>query len=162
MIYLFRHGVAADRQPGMDDAARPLTDEGVEKTRAAAAGLVRLIETPEAILTSPKLRARQTAELLGEAFDLECAVFAPLGEGPAEAIIEALADRREPSLVLVGHEPDFSEATERLCFGGSHGGVKLKKAGCAAVEIGGGDAPRPGAGQLRWLATGKMLRRLGG
>jgi len=158
-LVVFRHGIAKDRGERMDDAERPLTREGVEKTGEAAKGLLKLIDPPEVVLTSPKLRARQTAELLcgllGEAPEL----FAPLAGHDLAAMIEAIGRREEGSMVVVGHEPDLSALVEVLIGGESAGRVQLKKAGAARVAIEGKAGPRRGT--LKWLATAKMLRKLG-
>jgi len=68
-LLVFRHGIAEDDSAGGSDFSRQLTDEGVDRTRRAAAGLRKVAPSPQVILTSPKVRARQTADLAGEAFD---------------------------------------------------------------------------------------------
>lgn len=160
-LVLFRHGIAQDRSGGMADADRPLTEVGVEKTRKAAAGLAKLIDRPRTVLTSPKLRARQTADLLCEALEMEAEaeVFAPLGDHDLAAMVEAIADRAESSIVAVGHEPSLSAMVEVLAAGRSRGAVQLKKAGAAMLKVEG--RPGPERGTLMWLATPKMLRKLG-
>lgn len=158
-LVLFRHGIAKDRTGEMADADRPLTEEGMKKTREAAKGLAKQIDRPRAVLTSPKLRARQTAALLCEALGMEAEVFAPLGENDLAAMLDAIADRPESSIVAVGHEPSMSAMVEVLIAGQSRGAVKLKKAGAARIAIEG--RPGPARGTLMWLATPKMLRKVG-
>jgi len=158
-LVLFRHGIAQDRTGGMADADRPLTEEGVEKTRKAAKGLAKLIDGPRVVLTSPKRRARQTAALLCEALGMAPEVFAPLGDGDLAAMVDAIADRPESSIAAVGHEPSLSAMVEVLTAGQSRGAVQLKKAGAALLKIEG--RPGPGRGTLMWLATPKMLRKMG-
>ena len=158
-IYLFRHGIAMDREPGMTDAERPLTDEGLDKTRRAAAGLARIVEPPEMILSSLRRRAEQTAQIAAEVFSASVEPAPALGEPNVRAIVDLLEQRVEDRLMLVGHEPTLSELTELLCFGQVTGRLILKKAGCVYVNTEG--LPRPGSGALQWLATPKMLRKLG-
>ncbi len=157
-VYLFRHGIAMDRQPGMTDADRPLTHEGIEKTRRAAAGWARAVDAPQIILTSPRQRAAQTAELAAEILGASVEVAHALGEQNVRAIIDVLEERDEDRVMVVGHEPTLSELAELLCFGQVFGRLILKKAGGIAITTEG--LPRSGSGTLQWLATGKMLRKL--
>lgn len=164
-IILFRHGIAQEGHPGLPDAERALTHRGIERTMMAARGLARVADKPDAILTSPKVRATQTAALLGDVFDMVPQVIDALASERVEAIIEMLEERRENEVLLVGHEPTMSGLVERLCAGEDLGGlggfVELKKAGAALVE-----APvrrdEPGTrGVLHWLMPPRMLRAIG-
>src|SRR5262245_21410201 len=96
VICFFRHGIAVDRDdPGVtSDAARPLTDEGIRKTRLAAEGFKRMDEF-DRILTSPWLRAAQTASILSEVLSLEAPeTMAELeGDRNPEGLLEALSHR---------------------------------------------------------------------
>jgi len=157
-IYLFRHGIAMDRQAGMADAERPLTDEGAEKTRRAAEGLASVAEPPEIILSSPLTRAVQTADIVCEVMDVAVEHVAVLGEPNVRAIVDVLEERAEDRIMLVGHEPTLSELVELLCYGQVFGRTVLKKAGCAAINTEG--LPRPTSGQMQWLAAPRMLRGL--
>lgn len=152
-VMFFRHGIAEPHGPDGSDAARRLTADGVRKTREAAAGLARFADVPEAILTSPLTRAMQTAEIVGHALDLRPQIADVLAYGPAEAVIEMLEGLALNTVMLVGHEPTFSECVERICTRGAEGFVQMKKAGCACVSY---DPGREG--RLLWLATPKMLR----
>ena len=156
-ITFFRHGIAEDRG-GKPDAERALTEEGVKKTRRAAKGLAKVADQPDAILTSPKTRAVQTADLVAEAFGAKHATLDALGSADTDAILHALGERGESELLLVGHEPDFSELVERLCFGRAHERVDLKKAGCAIVDC--PEGVRDGGGELSALLPPKVLRSL--
>jgi phosphohistidine phosphatase len=157
-IYLFRHGIAADRQDGMADAARPLTDEGVGKTRQAAEGLATVAEAPEIVLASPLRRAAQTAEIVSEVTGVPVEQAVALGEPNVRAMVDLLEERAEDRVMLVGHEPTLSELAELLCYGQVFGRTVLKKAGCAALRTEG--LPRPGSGELLWLAAPRLLRGL--
>jgi phosphohistidine phosphatase len=128
VIWLLRHGEAADGSP---DAERPLTERGQEQSRAAGAGLKALGVELDACLTSPKLRASDTARLACEQLDgIEVTQEPALGGGPFDA--EALATPHGDDVMLVGHDPDFSMAIHRL----TGAQVRLKKGGVAAVNKG--------------------------
>lgn len=187
-LYILRHGRAGDRETWQgDDRLRPLTEDGKERTVAAARGLAALGVRPDVILTSPYTRAAQTAELTA-------ATLAGVGarsdaaehdhqvgevtEEPALAV-GATLDRVAPALaeragtgdvLLVGHEPDLSGIIGAL-IGGNHGGarVEMKKGACCRVDIPAGalrkagQAPEKlaGAGTLAWLLTASQLAMIG-
>lgn len=157
-ILFFRHGIAHDQSPDGSDAGRTLTDEGVKKTTEAAHGLAAITDPPDVILTSPKARAMQTANIVGKVFNRKPVTADVLAEQAIEPILKMLATREEDTVMLVGHEPTFSALIETLCTGREpHGCIDLKKAGSACV-----DCPNSenltGTGVLLWLATPRMLR----
>ena len=160
-LMLFRHGIAEVDGPDGTDASRRLTDEGIDKTARAARGLAKIAVPPEAVLTSPLPRAAQTAEIVARLFDLEPEVVDALAYGDAGDIVEHVAGRRERSLVLVGHEPTFSQTAELLCTGEAEGFVQLKKAGCICLDVRFGRDVGAVAAVVKWIATPKMLRALG-
>ncbi|MDX6601175.1 MAG: phosphohistidine phosphatase [Solirubrobacterales bacterium] len=125
MIYLLRHG-DAEKGTG-DDTARRLTPKGERQARAAGRALVALEIKLDACLTSPKVRAADTARLACEALGLEPEVTEELRGGPFDAV--ALATGRG-DVLLVGHEPDFSSEVARL----TGGRVKLKKGGLTVID----------------------------
>lgn len=128
MIWLLRHGHAADGSP---DADRPLTDKGREQSRAAGAALKALGIDLSACLTSPKVRARDTAVLAcNAAGGPEPRIEPKLGGGPFDA--EALAAGLGEDVLLVGHDPDFSRAVHVL----SGARVRMKKGGLAGIADG--------------------------
>lgn len=125
MIWLLRHG---DAEAGDgDDFARRLTAKGERQARSAGQALAALGVAPDACLTSPKVRARDTARLACTALGIEPETAGELAGGSFDP--EALAAGRG-EVVLVGHEPDFSEAIAAL----TGARVKLKKGGLAALE----------------------------
>ncbi|MCC6581514.1 MAG: phosphohistidine phosphatase SixA [Phycisphaeraceae bacterium] len=155
-VMFVRHGIAEEQGPDGKDASRRLTEEGVARTRDAMRGLSRIVEPPRAIFTSPKTRARQTAELAAEQWNLPadqlraCDELAGLS---AHAITQVIRECRQPVVMLVGHEPTLSQTIESLCTGERiHGFVEMKKAGCALVEL--DDNTR---GRLLWLLTPRVL-----
>jgi phosphohistidine phosphatase len=158
-LLVFRHGIAEDTAADGTDAARVLTAEGVTRTRKAARALARLSDPPDVILTSPKARARQTADAAADAFGSPIEVLDELADGPPEPVLRALAARSEQTVMIVGHEPMLSALVERLCTGGrSRGFVDLRKAGCACLDVLLGADGEAREAILLWLATAKMLR----
>jgi len=159
-LLLFRHGIAESRDGDKPDAERRLTDEGVDRTKAAAKGLASFVDSPERILTSPKTRAKETADIVAKALKREVETWPVVGDGDANDVARELEGRTEARLMLVGHEPTFSELVELLCFTGPHGATDLKKAGCAILEVDPENLRR--GGTLQALLPAKVLRRLAG
>lgn len=126
MLYLLRHGDAESRGAG-DDAARRLTEKGERQARAAGIALASLGAGIDACLTSPKVRAAETARLACAALATEPETARELGGGRFDALALA-AGRGE--VLLVGHEPDFSDEIARL----TGGKVKLRKGGVAILD----------------------------
>ncbi len=110
-LYFLRHGQAGDKDtwPG-DDFQRPLTAGGRAEMEAAANGLRALNLKPNVVLSSPLVRARQTAEIAAQAFGMAITEAAPLAPGcDLDGLADALRPYRQVDEVLiVGHEPDFS------------------------------------------------------
>lgn len=127
MIYLLRHG---DADPGDGgDAARRLTAKGERQTKVAGEALAALGANVDTCLTSPKVRAVETARLACAALGLEPELAEELRGGRFDSI--ALATGRGDTL-LVGHEPSFSGEVARL----TGADVKLRKGGLAIVDGG--------------------------
>ena len=163
-LYLFRHGIAADRETfAGKDAERPLTEDGTRKTRLAAQGLRRVAPAFDLILSSPLLRARQTAELVVTAYEgrppLRFSDWLAEDAAHEEVIREIRALRPAPgALLLVGHEPNLSELASLLLTGRPTMGMRFKKAGACRltwdrIDLG------PGA-VLDWFLPPKVLRAL--
>jgi phosphohistidine phosphatase len=125
VIYLLRHGDAEEGDG--DDAARRLTEKGERQARAAGRALAALDTELAACLTSPKLRAAETAGLACEPLGLEPVNADELRGGRFDALGVA-AGRGD--VLLVGHEPDFSEEVARL----TGAKVKLRKGGLAVID----------------------------
>lgn len=126
MIWLLRHGDAAEGSP---DAERPLTEKGERQARWAGEALKRLEVGIDACLTSPKVRALDTAKLACEALGVEPQMEPKLAGGPfhAEELAAGLGD-----VLLVGHDPDFSAAVHGM----TGAQVRMKKGGLVAVDTG--------------------------
>jgi phosphohistidine phosphatase len=166
-LYLMRHGIALPQDdPAIArDGERPLSRKGIKRMRKAAKG-VRRLEIPfDALLTSPLLRARQTAEIVASTLGMEDHLEEISGLAP-ESTVEHLMfgltryqDRKH--LLLVGHEPLLSDSLAYLLSGRQSArlDIDLKKASLCRIEI---DAlPNPSPGKLHWLLSPKQLRALG-
>lgn len=161
-LYLVRHAVAhgrdGDRWP--DDAKRPLTPEGEEEFRGVARGLGRFVPEVRALLSSPYERAWRTAEILVEQTGWPAPKEFPALEPeipPEKAALALGTYAGTESVALVGHRPGLHELAVYLLTGNAGSAdIKIKKGGVLCIEF--DDAPEPGTGKLRWLATPKMLR----
>jgi phosphohistidine phosphatase len=127
MIWLLRHGDAEDSSD--DDAARRLTEKGERQSTLAGKALAGLDVRLDVCLTSPKVRARDTARRAAEPLGVEVEEADALRGGDFDP--EELAAGRG-DVLLVGHEPDFSRAIQRV----TGARVDLKKGGVAAVDDG--------------------------
>jgi phosphohistidine phosphatase len=125
LIYLLRHGDAEEGNG--DDDARRLTAKGERQARSAGHALAAMDVRIDACLTSPKVRAADTASMACEALSLEPETATELRGGPFDSL--ALTAGRG-DVLLVGHEPDFSNEIARL----TGGKVKLRKGGLAIVD----------------------------
>lgn len=155
ILYFLRHGLAEERETWKgSDASRPLTEKGKKRIVALAAGLLRLEMQLDLILTSPYLRALQTAQIVARQFNLLDSL--EQDERLVGLDINVLQDilNNHPeakNILLVGHEPDFSLTVAALIGGGN---LAFKKAGLARVDLFSG----PGLqGELTYLLTPKIL-----
>jgi phosphohistidine phosphatase len=144
VIYLLRHGEAEDGE-GKADAERDLTEKGRRQADAAGAALAALGAQIDACLSSPKVRAAETARIACRHLGLEVELTEGLRGGPFDSG-ELAAGRG--NVLLVGHEPDFSEEVARL----TGGNAKLRKGGIAAVD----------GSLLHLLLRPRDLKRIGG
>jgi phosphohistidine phosphatase len=159
-LYLIRHGLAAERgREWPDDAKRPLTPSGISKLRKEAQALEAIQVAFDQIISSPLVRARQTAD-----------AFAEMKNTPPVAISDALSPAGTPSAVmqelakhlrkgriaLVGHEPNLGELAAYLI--GAHAALEFKKGGICRIDF--DVPPAKAAGMLRWFVTPKILRKL--
>lgn len=163
-VYLLRHADAGDPIAWQgDDADRPLSRKGTRQAERLGAFLARIGFKTDATLSSPKTRARETAEIVAEAIGGEVTLDERLAAGfGLEALAAALdeaarsnddtaADRSR--ILLVGHDPDFSAVLSELCDASS---FSLAKGALARVDLDG--PPEPGAGRLRWLVPPDALK----
>ena len=160
-LYFVRHGLAAERgDEWPDDTKRPLTDEGMSRMRKAVRGLARLGVAVEVVLTSPLVRARQTAEIVAGGLDPRPSLVNVDSLAPDGTYAAVLADLekhgRKTRIALVGHEPMMGELAARLI--GSRHSIEFKKGGVCRIDV--EDLPPAGPGDLRWMLTPKILRLL--
>lgn len=161
-LYLIRHGIAEDKELNIKDEERSLTKEGRQKTEKVAQKLVKLGLSFDLILTSPLVRARQTAEIL-----IEEKLSSQLEESsylaPDSEIASWLKDWLEPKnysqntqLAVVGHEPGLTNWAEILLWGEVKESLVLKKAGMIGIKL-----PETGSAlgrsQMFWLTPPKYL-----
>src|SRR3712207_4827978 len=151
-LWLLRHGEAAphDAKPNEE---RALTERGRGQSRAAGRALAALDLTFQLVFTSPKVRSAQTAELACEALGVEPVVHEPLRSGfdrnDAMALLHAAGEDKR--VLVVGHEPDFSQVVHDL----TGARIDLKKGGVAGVRM---DGSR---GELIALLRPRELDRIG-
>jgi phosphohistidine phosphatase len=158
-LYLIRHGLAAERGDAFpDDTKRPLTSRGIARLRKEARALVKLGVSFDQIVTSPLVRARQTADVFAQALNPHppLAISEALAPGGTPvAVIEDLGRfERRSRVALVGHEPNMGELAARLL--GTRRAVEFKKGAICRIDVAALPPTRPG--QLRWFATPKLLR----
>jgi phosphohistidine phosphatase len=161
ILYIVRHGIAVDKADpkAPADPERPLTAKGVQKTRAAALGLKELGVKPDILITSPYVRAAQTAEIFAEALGFPTAkirvseALKPLAN-PADFIKE-LAHLKAKEAMCFGHAPHLDQLIAQL-VGGRGVFTELRKAGVASLEHGG----MHGTWKLLSILTPKALRQL--
>jgi phosphohistidine phosphatase len=161
---LIRHGIAVEPEDWEgSEENRPLTEKGKKRVRQAAAGLVALGCKPTHLLSSPFVRAYDTARLLRTAvcptLKVDTREELAVGSTP-DRIVALLRSLPVESLVLcVGHEPLLGEVAGLLVCGKSTAGLSLKKSGGALIRLQGGVIP--GQGLLRWWLQPMQLRALG-
>ena len=164
-FYVMRHGIAVTRGSAgfADDAKRPLTPEGKQKMRQIVQGLKRIGFNVDWVITSPLVRAVETAEIVADSLASNVPMDfsdALRPGGSAEELISFLAKHRNRKRVLVvGHEPDLSEMTARLLGAGRHANLTFKKGGCGLITF--DEFPPKSPGQLVWWLTPRLLRKLG-
>ena len=160
-VILVRHAIAHERNRirWPNDALRPLTTAGIRKFRKAASGLAGCLPKGVALLTSPYVRARETAAILSDALGrgkaTECGELSS-GE-PTQACFELLRKRKADAVVLVGHEPNLSNfLAAAVCGAGGRMKTDFKKGGAACIEFNSGI--EPGRATLKWVLPPRVLR----
>lgn len=156
-LYFFRHGIAQDNTGGrLPDHQRQLTLKGAERVRQAARVMKALDIQPDRLFSSPLIRARQTADIIGQALGVAVQVRDELGWDFSQAMVEVLTRDLgdDAEVMFVGHEPTFSETISSLIGGGS---VEMKKGGLARVDI---FDYQPMRGTLVWLIAPRVFEQL--
>lgn len=164
-LYILRHGEAGKRIPSVSkDSERTLTVTGQEEVKEVATALDRLGVTFDFVVTSPLKRASQTAGIVAKMLKVkrgsieEWAELKPEGK-KAELYRKLSQFKPESSVLMVGHEPYLSMMVSEIAFGSSTAGsIVLKKAGLAKLTV---TAFQPRVkGELRWLLTPKLLKKI--
>ncbi len=155
-LYLMRHAIAADPDGNTADSLRPLTEKGRSKLAQIAQAMVRLNFHFDLILTSPYLRARQTADLVAKILEIKpnCLVesenLTPMGSGD-KLVDEIMAREPVENLLVVGHEPTICQMIGILVAGDASLRIQMKKAGLCKLSI---DKLTYGrCATLEWLLT---------
>jgi phosphohistidine phosphatase len=161
-LYIVRHGIAIDREDPKcpPDPERYLTEGGLEKTKQVAKGVAALGVTPDLLISSPYVRAMQTAEIFATALDYSkqkihrTDALLP-GAEPSLLFRELAKDKQSSCVFIFGHAPQLDEVIAAAC-GAKRSITSLKKAGVAALNL---KRISPPSAELLWLATPRLLRR---
>jgi len=161
-LYFIRHGIAEERGDAWpDDTKRPLTAAGATRLRKGVRGLRSAGIGFDVVLTSPLVRARQTADVVASASDPRPPIFVVESLAPGGAYASLMTDiekyAKRGRIALVGHEPDLGEITARLI--GARQPIVYKKGAVCRVDL--AAVPSPSPGVLMWFLTPKLMRRLG-
>ncbi|MEW6363059.1 MAG: phosphohistidine phosphatase SixA [Acidobacteriota bacterium] len=157
-VYIVRHGIAED-YCAQGDAYRALTDEGRKRMCEVAAGLVTLRVSTDKILSSPLVRAKQTADIIADAMKMWAELMDELAPGhtPDEVCTELAQFEDCQGIMLVGHQPNCSELASYLLAGSDDLDLEFKKGAVCLIDT---PKPAPGAGTLAWLYPPKVLRSI--
>jgi len=150
-LYFLRHGEADWPSWKKSDDERPLTDFGKKEMRDVAKFLARLKVAPDLIVTSPLPRASQTAKIAAEYLKAKVREDELLAPGFGVSELRTVLKRHSKVLILVGHEPDFTNIISGL----TGASLKLSKAGAALLDI----DPEAEEGKLLWLFPPKFSRK---
>jgi phosphohistidine phosphatase len=163
-LYIVRHGIAINREDPKcpPDPERFLTDEGMEKTKQVAKGVAEIGAVPDLMLSSPYMRAVQTAEIFASALEYnkqkirKTDLLLP-GADPMQLFRELAREKLASAVFIFGHAPHLDDLIA-TAIGSKHHVTAMKKAGVALVEL---RRMVPPSGELVWLATPKLLRKAG-
>jgi phosphohistidine phosphatase len=158
-IYIVRHAIAEEVSSTGRDEDRALTPEGRKKMKRAARGLAALGVAPRHLLSSPLVRARQTAEIVVEALpELKIETCDLLAPGVDERALTRLLNGTYAGadVALVGHEPDLGELLS-FWLTGSRGGVETRFKKGAVACVASSALPPVGKAVLEWLLTAAQL-----
>jgi phosphohistidine phosphatase len=158
ILHFLRHGVAGSREEWRgDDALRPLTKKGMQNMVSQAKSMAAMDLKLDLILTSPLARAFQTADIVADELEMGEKLVQDERLSPGfgiDDLAQVLKDYTDAeNIMLVGHEPDFSQTIAALVGGGR---VLLKKGGLARVDITSAD---PLQGELVWLLPPRIMIR---
>jgi phosphohistidine phosphatase len=162
-VYMLRHGDAVPRgTPGYPNDDRPLTEEGIKKLTESAKGFARLVESFDVIVSSPLVRALDTAKITEEAVGCEKEIFTTeymIPGNPMRSLFNFLKDFNDKeNMLLTGHEPHLGYLASYL-LGIEEHAIEFKKGGVCRIDIEG--FPPKKKGKLIWHLTQKQLIALG-
>jgi phosphohistidine phosphatase len=164
-IYIIRHGDAIDRNDPQitSDAMRWLTEAGRDEVAVSSRLLAKLGVVPDLVLTSPMVRARQTAEivadLIGPKSGPEISEHLVYG-GSLAGVLEDVLQRGRPSrVVLAGHMPSVGALVGYIAWGSPENEIPFRTGEVCRIDLP-DDAPLPGYGDLRWLIPPKVARKI--
>ncbi|HEX6292863.1 MAG TPA: phosphohistidine phosphatase SixA [Herpetosiphonaceae bacterium] len=154
-LFFLRHGIAEPAHGAIGDRERALTEEGRSQAQHIAQALRRLNIRPDVVLTSPLARAAQTAEIVAPVLEAPLETANELQPGCILDDLQRLLRRyAHETIMLVGHEPDFSALAARL-INADERGILLKKGGVIRIDVDG--RPQAGRGRMVTLLTPKTL-----
>jgi phosphohistidine phosphatase len=161
-LYIIRHAIAEERgEAWPDDTKRPLTEQGISRMRKNARGLARLGVSIDVVLTSPLVRARQTAEIVASAFAPKPQLVTIESLAPGASYAALMADveknaKKSSRIALVGHEPGVGELAARLI--GTRHPIEFKKGAVCRIDV--DTIPPDGPGHLQWFVTPRIVRAI--
>jgi phosphohistidine phosphatase len=161
-IYILRHAIAVQRgTTAFPNDDRPLTEDGMDKMRKAARGIARLVDKLDAVLTSPLIRASETAKIVAQEVGAErkievCKELLP-GASAKKLLLYLAKYKTLDTIMIVGHEPDLGYLASAL-LGSEHSIIEFKKGALCCIEV--PTLPPKGAGTLIWHMQPKQLRDL--
>lgn len=165
-LILFRHGLAMDREMAlaqkMDDYRRPLTPKGRDKTEKMAKLLKSFDFEIDLLVSSPLVRALQTAEILFPVVKskdiFECAELVPSAPPQAFAQWLKIHSNNATCIVAVGHEPQLSAFASWALAGATHSFIELKKSGMICLEFESFEDISMKSAELLWVLAPKLLK----
>lgn len=163
LLYIVRHGIAIDREDPKcpSDPERYLTPDGIKRTRDVAKSVAALIGEIKLLVSSPYVRAMQTAEIFAEALKfskakIEKSDFLLPGAEPSAFLRELSHKKTVESAMCFGHAPQLDELLASA-LGAKKDLTEMKKAGVACIEL---QRVHAGAGKLLWLIPPRVARKL--
>jgi phosphohistidine phosphatase len=161
-LYIVRHGIAIDREDPQcpAEAERYLTEEGIEKTKQVAKAISALRLQVDLMVSSPYMRAMQTAEIFASAFEYSKQKITKTdallpGAEPSLFFRELAKEKQAATVFCFGHAPNVDELVA-AAVGAKHQITAMTKAAVASLEL---KRISPPAGQLIWLLTPKLARK---
>ncbi|PIS10410.1 MAG: phosphohistidine phosphatase [Bdellovibrio sp. CG10_big_fil_rev_8_21_14_0_10_47_8] len=164
-LILFRHGVAMERAEAisqkMEDSQRPLAEKGQVRTEKMGKFLIEREEKVDLLVSSPYLRALQTAEILARIYGVKtihrCPELVPAAPPQAFAQWLAAYAKTARSVIAVGHEPQLPVFASWILAGTTDSFVDIKKSGVLCLEVETFEKVGPRSGQMRCLLQPKFL-----